>query len=87
MVGEEGPELAYMPPARIYNAGDTRAMQSGGGGNADAMAELLEETKLIRKNSDKTENRIYKLERILDDWDRNGAPVVNQPDTVLEVAP
>ena len=87
MVGEEGPELAYMPPARIYNAGDTRAMQSGGGGNADAMAELLEETKLIRKNSDKTENRIYKLERILDDWDRNGAPVVNQPDTVLEVTP
>ena len=58
-----------------------------GGGDSALMQEMLMETKAIRKNSDKTENRIYKLERILDDWDRNGAPVVNQPDTVLEVAP
>ena len=58
-----------------------------GGGDSALMQDLLMETKAIRKNSDKTENRIYKLERILDDWDRNGAPVVNQPDTVLEVTP
>lgn len=58
-----------------------------GGGDSALMQEMLMETKAIRKNSDKTENRIYKLERILDDWDRNGAPVVNQPDTVLEVTP
>lgn len=32
MVGERGPELAYLPPARIYNANDTRSIFSGGGG-------------------------------------------------------
>jgi hypothetical protein len=34
LVGEQGPELAYMPPARIYNAADTRRMQSPGDGSA-----------------------------------------------------
>lgn len=58
-----------------------------GGGDSALMQDLLMETKAIRKNSDKTENRIYKLERIVDDWDRNGVPTINQPDTVLEVTP
>lgn len=40
MVGEDGPEVAYMPPARIYSAPDTRAMLSGIG-NSDAAIERL----------------------------------------------
>ena len=36
MVGEQGPELAYMPPARIYTAADTRALV-GGSNNADVV--------------------------------------------------
>lgn len=31
VVGEQGPELAYMPPARIYTASDTRSMLRAGG--------------------------------------------------------
>lgn len=38
MVGEEGPELAYLPPARIYSASATRGMQAGGGNDAWASA-------------------------------------------------
>lgn len=41
MVGERGPELAYMPPARIYTASDTRAMiGAGGASNGDLAAAL-----------------------------------------------
>ena len=50
MVGERGPELAYMPPARIYNAGDTSRMTDGRG-NAELVAEiraLREEVKQLR---------------------------------------
>lgn len=37
MVGERGPELAYMPPAKIYNASDTRQMM---GGNDELVSEV-----------------------------------------------
>jgi len=35
MVGEHGPELAYMPPARVYTAAQTRSMASAAGAGAD----------------------------------------------------
>lgn len=40
MVGELGPELAYLPPARIYNAGETRSLLSGAGNDSDGAAGL-----------------------------------------------
>jgi len=43
MVGEEGPELAYLPPARIYTAPQTRSMLSnagGSGGDGEILTEL-----------------------------------------------
>lgn len=41
MVGEQGPELAYMPPARIYTANQTRSLiADGAGGNAELAAAL-----------------------------------------------
>lgn len=42
MVGERGPELAYLPPARIYTASDTRSMltNNGSGGGAELAAAL-----------------------------------------------
>lgn len=44
MVGERGPELAYMPPARIYTAGDTSQMFNGSSANSD----LIEEVKALK---------------------------------------
>ena len=40
VVGEQGPELAYMPPARIYTAGQTSSMMD--------TAELVAELKAVR---------------------------------------
>jgi phage-related minor tail protein len=34
LVGEYGPELRFMPPSRVYDAGATRSMLSGDGGAA-----------------------------------------------------
>ncbi|MDA8522306.1 hypothetical protein [Acidovorax sp. NCPPB 4044] len=43
VVGEQGPELAYMPPARIYTASDTRSMLRTGGQIAGPdVAEVLQ---------------------------------------------
>lgn len=44
MVGERGPELAYMPPARIYNAADTQSMLSGQGNTA-----MVDELRALRQ--------------------------------------
>lgn len=41
MVGERGPELAYMPPARIYTAADTSRMMGGQGGTSDILIKAL----------------------------------------------
>jgi hypothetical protein len=39
MVGEQGPELAYLPPARIYNAQDSQRMV---GGDTGQIARLID---------------------------------------------
>ncbi|MGE3348324.1 MAG: hypothetical protein AB7I35_12900 [Ramlibacter sp.] len=62
-----------------------RWRDSGDGETADAMRDLVTEISRMRKNSDDDTKRIYQLERIIDNWDRNGAPVRNQTGTTLEV--
>lgn len=42
MVGERGPEMAYMPPARIYSASDTRSMQGAGVQDTARLERLVE---------------------------------------------
>lgn len=42
MVGERGPELAYMPPARIYDADTSRAMLGGGPDMVGAISKLAD---------------------------------------------
>lgn len=56
MVGERGPEMAYMPPARIYNASETNRFMSGspaqGMGTHELEAKvdaLLQEIQGLRK--------------------------------------
>lgn len=60
MVGERGPELAYLPPARIYTASDTRSMlnsSGGGSGGAElavamqAIATAIDESKAIAQKA------------------------------------
>lgn len=41
LVGEEGPEFAYLPPARIYTASETARMQASGG-DTGALEERLD---------------------------------------------
>jgi hypothetical protein len=49
MVGEQGPELVNMGPARIWNAGETANMLSGGAANAAANAELVKQNEYLRE--------------------------------------
>lgn len=42
LVGERGPELAYMPPAQIYTAPQTAAMLGGGVGNTQQLERLVQ---------------------------------------------
>jgi len=50
MVGEKGPELAYLPPARIYTAPDTSSIlsRSGGAGAGVGDSEVLITLKEVR---------------------------------------
>lgn len=41
LVGEQGPELAYMPPARIYTAQDTARMRASQGGGEAGQGDVL----------------------------------------------
>ena len=41
LVGEDGPEFAYMPPARIYTASETARMQASDG-SSGALEEKLD---------------------------------------------
>lgn len=55
LVGEDGPEFAYMPPARIYTASETARMQASGGGEDPLAVKLDELTTVVRQGKDATE--------------------------------
>lgn len=73
MVGEMGPELAYLPPAHIYTAGDTSAMLSGdsGGDTANEISQMRRESKILLGQVASLINRQLKLSQ---EWDGNGLP-------------
>lgn len=60
MVGENGPELAHMPPAQIYTAANTRAMLVGGGDSSDN-GELLAEIRLMRTELAESKKELEKI--------------------------
>lgn len=70
MVGERGPELAYMPPARIYNTQDTSRILQNQGGSDQAIVKLTEEiTRLgieLARISKNTENTSDILDKVTD---------------------
>lgn len=56
------------------------------GGNAELVAEvraLREKLEAIEKNTGGTARSTDRSDKVLQDWSRNGAPVINQPDTTL----
>lgn len=55
MVGERGPELAHLPPARIYSAGETRQMLGGS-------QEIVGELRAMRSALAVTSTTIRRLE-------------------------
>lgn len=78
IVGEQGPELVNMPSARVFNAGDTRAML-GGGGSDPAMLKKLEdierELQGIRASSGSTAASSEKAAKVLSTAANNGQPL------------
>lgn len=78
MVGEQGPELAYMPPSRIYTAADTSAML-GGGSNAAMVAELRalrDEVAALRASSNAGAVASQTAARVLTAAANGSAPIV-----------
>ena len=77
MVGEQGPELAYMPPARIYNANDTRGMLGGGTDPAllEEVRALRAELAAIRANTGSTASSSRKTAQVLDTAANGGQPI------------
>lgn len=78
IVGEQGPELEYTPPTRIFNAGQTRDLLS-----QDA---LLGELRLLRDDMGRVWEGLYSIARHtlrttkqLERWDFDGMPDVREP--------
>lgn len=69
MVGENGPELAYLPPSQIFNAGDTRQMLRGD--SAGEIAALRDEQ---RRQAAAMANTLARLTRVVERWDGDGIP-------------
>jgi tape measure domain-containing protein len=70
MVGENGPELAYMPPARIYTAAQTAGMLDQGA--------VLDELRQLRADNRAQAGEIARLHlrvaKVLEKWDGDGMP-------------
>lgn len=88
MVGERGPELAYMPPSRIYTADQTSALLGGGAGAAAGWEAVV---RTLQRGFEGMDNRLREVERYArradtqwSDWQRLGVPVVNKDDTKIK---
>lgn len=56
LVGENGPEIEYTGPSRIFNAGDTRNMLAGRADNSELIAELRALRAEVARLREETEN-------------------------------
>jgi phage-related minor tail protein len=84
MVGEEGPELVdFKTPGRIYSASNTQAMLSGTRSVSD-MQQMYAVINGMQAQSAKAVWLVDRMETILDKWDREGLPVTNFDDGLLE---
>jgi len=77
IVGEQGPELVNMPPARVFNATDTSAMLGGGTDPAvlEELRAMRAELAAIRASSGSTAISSGKTAKVLDAAANNGQPI------------
>lgn len=89
LVGEKGPELAYMPPSRIYTAAQTASIRGAmdAGDSAGAVGDAMREFRTAVQSMDK---RMAEQQRLLKQTDdnierfrREGLAIRNQPGTTL----
>lgn len=71
MVGERGPELAWMPPARIYSAEQTRGMTARDDGTASEIRQLRADNRAQAFSIAQLNARMVKL---LERWEIEGMP-------------
>lgn len=85
MVGEQGPELAYLPPARIYPAGQTAQLM-----DVSAIVEALDSVRTeigaLRADRTRADQAVTRLKDAVEDLRRSGFAVINQPGTKLATA-
>ena len=82
VVGEQGPELVYMPPAHVYNAGQTREILGDGSRVNEQMLEQLlqlnERMQRIEQLSQMTRTSSELTARVLDDAARGKQPLTTE---------
>ena len=71
MVGENGPELEYTPPSRIYSNGDSKRMLD----SSEVVAELRELRAAVKAGDIAIAAATTKMAKIMSRWEGNGAPV------------
>lgn len=88
MVGERGPEVAYLPPSQIYTAAQTQTLRGALGSDAGGMGAVIG---ALQSGFGSLDWRLQQVERntgrsadLSEDWDRKGVPVVNRRGTKLE---
>lgn len=74
LVGERGPELAYMPPSYVYTAPQTRDLMGGSGGSDAGWQYLAAELSTTNERLRNVERHTRKTAETLEGWDRNGQP-------------
>jgi hypothetical protein len=74
LVGENGPELEATGPSRIWDAEDTAAMLSGGGGNADLVAEIQALRADLRAANAAIARNTQDTAKLIRRWDGDGMP-------------
>ncbi|QIL71672.1 hypothetical protein G7048_15700 [Diaphorobacter sp. HDW4B] len=85
LVGERGPELAYMPPSHVYTAPQTRELMSSGGGGSDGWQYLASELAQTNERLRNVERHVRRSADAAEDSQRNGMPVVNMDKSKLKV--
>jgi TP901 family phage tail tape measure protein len=78
LVGEEGPELAWMPPARVYSHSQTQGML--GGAAAGGSAEIASLRQDLREGLGQLAVRVAELHKLHKKWDANGLPAERSED-------
>lgn len=87
LVGENGPEFAYMPPSRIYTAQDSAMLRGefGRGGGDELIGLLLGVVSRMVERMEMLERNSRNVADLVGQWNRYGLPVKNAPKTKLEV--